>query len=269
MRRPRLLTGVVCALLLFLYAPLIVAVLFAFNSGGNLSWPLQGLSLRWFDKIFGDPSFSSAMGTSAQVAAIVAVLAIVIGTCAAFVFVRRRTRLTAAGEGLSMLPVMLPPLLIGVSMLTAIAAFAVPLSLATIAAGHLVYVVPYVIVVVAARLRTFDPQLEEVARDLGERPIHVLRRITLPVIAPAVLGAGMLAFAFSFDEIQITNFTAGASPTLPVYVFSAMRRSVDPSINAVATVLLVIPWVAFLAAALILARSARTLRWRSTGTGGS
>jgi ABC-type spermidine/putrescine transport system permease subunit II len=258
----RPLTLVVYALLLFLYAPLIVAVLFAFNSGGNLSWPLKGLSLRWFDKIFSDPSFSSAMATSAQVATVVALLAVVIGTAAAFVFARRRTRTSAVVEAMSMLPVMLPPLLIGVSMLTAIAAFAIPLSLTTIAAGHLVYVVPYVIVVVAARLRTFDPQLEEAGRDLGERPVSVLRRVTLPVIAPAVLGAGMLAFAFSFDEIQITNFTAGQSPTLPVYVFSAMRRSVDPSINAVATVLLVVPWVAFLLGALILGRSLRALRWQ-------
>jgi ABC-type spermidine/putrescine transport system permease subunit II len=204
------------------------------------------------------------MGASAQVAIVVSLLAIVIGSASAFVVIRRPSRMSSGLEAAALLPVMLPPLLIGVSMLTAIAAFKIRLSLLTVAAGHLVYVVPYVIVVVSARLRTFDARLEEAARDLGERPIAVLRRITLPVIAPAVLGAGLLAFAFSFDEVQITNFTAGQTPTLPIYVFSAMRRSVDPSINAVATVLLVVPWVALVIGAVILRGSIRALRLQPT-----
>jgi spermidine/putrescine transport system permease protein len=264
--RLRPITLAVGVLVLFLYAPLIVAVLFAFNSGASLSWPLQGLSFRWFETIFSDPSFSNAMATSAEVAAIVALLAVVVGTMSAFVFVRYSSRLVTALEAVSLLPVMLPPLLIGVSLLTAIAAFSVPLTLFTVAAGHLVYVVPYVAVVVVARLRTFDPRLEEVARDLGERPVGVLRRVTLPILAPAILGAGLLAFAFSFDEVQITNFTVGQDPTLPIYVFSAMRRSVVPSINAVATVLLVIPWIAFGLGALIFGRSLKGLRSPTPGS---
>ena len=262
MRRPRPITLVVSLVVLFLYAPLVVAVLFAFNSGSNLSWPPKGLSLRWFSAIFNEPAFSNAMRTSAEVAVVVSLLAVAIGSAAAFVFVRWRSRTTAAIEGISLLPVMLPPLLIGVSLLTAVAAFNLPLSLLTVGAGHLIYVVPYVIVVITARLRGMDPSLEEVARDLGARPVAVLKRVTLPIMLPALLGAALLTFAFSFDEVQITNFTVGQTPTLPIYVYSAIRRSVQPSINAVATVLLVVPWVAFILGALILGRSFKIRAWK-------
>jgi spermidine/putrescine transport system permease protein len=257
MRRPRPLTIVVGLIVAFLYAPLLVAVLFAFNSEANLSWPPKGLSTRWFQKIFDDASFSAALGTSVKVAFAASIAAVIVGTMSAFVFTRRSGRLERALEGFSLVPVMLPPLLIGVSMLTAIAAFAVPLSLFTVFAGHLVYVIPYVIVVVVARLRNFDIHLEEAARDLGAHPLLVLRRITLPIIAPAVLGAAALSFAFSFDETLITNFTAGQTPTLPLYVVSQMRLSVDPSINAVTTILLVMPWIGLLVGGLILRGSLR------------
>jgi ABC-type spermidine/putrescine transport system permease subunit II len=114
-----------------------------------------------------------------------------------------------------------------------------------------------VIVVVVARLSNFDLHMEEAARDLGAHPLLVLRRITLPIIAPAVLGAAALSFAFSFDETLITNFTAGQTPTLPLYVVSKMRLSVDPSINAVTTILLVMPWLGLLVGGLILRGSLR------------
>jgi ABC-type spermidine/putrescine transport system permease subunit II len=252
---PRPLAVVAALLVGFLYAPLAVAVVFAFNSGSNLSVPLQGLSLRWFRAIFEDPGFSQAFMNSLQVALVTAGVAALIGTAASFVFVRRPSGPVAALEGLSRLPVMLPPLLIGVSLLTTMAAFAIIPSLATVTVGHLVLVIPYVIVVVVARLRTVDLELEQAARDLGARPLEVFRRVTLPLLAPAVAGAAMLAFAFSFDEILITTFTAGLDPTLPLFVVSKMRRTIDPSINAVATVLLLVPWIALALAYLVMRRS--------------
>lgn len=253
MRFPRPLVLVVGALIAFLYAPVAVAVVFAFNSGSTLSVPLQGLSLRWFRAVLADPGFRDALTNSLLVAVVTAGGTALIGTASAFVIVRRRSRPVAALEGFSRLPVMLPPLLIGASLLTTIAASGVALSLMTVTVGHLVYVIPYVVVVVVARLRSVDLELEQAARDLGAGPLETFRRVTLPLLTPAVLGAAMLAFAFSFDEILITTFTSGLDSTLPMFIVSKMRRTIDPSINAVATVLLLVPWIA-LALALVTTR---------------
>jgi ABC-type spermidine/putrescine transport system permease subunit II len=262
MRAPRGLVVVAVALLVFLYLPIAVVVLYAFNSGTNLNWPPRGLSLRWFEEMFGDPGFSAAFQTSVQVALLSTAIATVVGLFAAIVLTRQRWWLTRLLESASRLPIMVPPLLVGVALLTAIAAAELRLSMATVVAGHVIFVIPYVLVVVVARLHSFDRQLERAARDLGAGPPKVIRRITLPIIAPAAAGAALLAFGLSFDEIYITNFTAGESPTLPLFVLSKLRRTVDPSINAVATVMLVVPWLALGLSALIMSRSLRRPRFR-------
>jgi spermidine/putrescine transport system permease protein len=158
-------------------------------------------------------------------------------------------------EAVSQIPVMLPPLLIGVALLTTIGAFQLSLSLATVLLGHLVTVVPYIIVIVLARMRGVDVALEEAASDLGAGALETVRRIVLPLLVPALFGSAILAFAFSFDETLVTTFMAGSEPTLPLFVMSRMRRTIDPSVNAVATVLLMIPWVALALGGLGLSRS--------------
>ena len=117
--------------------------------------------------------------------------------------------------------------------------------------------IPFVLVVISSRLERFEPELEEAARDLGSGPAQTFRRITLPIILPAVAGAALLAFAFSFDEVLVTNFTSGTTTTLPVYVFSKLHRSIDPSINAVATLLMTVPWVALAIAVPLFRRAGR------------
>lgn len=255
MRRPSGLAVVVCGLVAFLYVPLVVVVLFAFNSGVNLTWPLEGLSTRWFEQVFSEDAFRNAFLTSLRVALITALIAAAIGTAAALLFTRHRTWPARIVEACSILPVMLPPLLIGVALLAAFSVAGILTSTATVILGHLVFVIPYVVLIVAARMRGTDLELELAARDLGARPLQVLRRITLPLIAPAVAGAALLAIAFSFDEVLITNFTVGLDSTLPLLVFSRLRRTVDPSINAVATILMTMPWIALASALLILRRS--------------
>ena len=261
MRRTRLLSPLAIGAYLvvaFLYLPLVVAVVFAFNSGSGLSWPPQGFSLRWFDEVFSDPGFSSAFWTSAKAAITVALIAAVVAIAAAIVFTRSRSVGSRVLEPLSKTPVMIPPLLIGVGLLVAMDAFSIRPSMLTVILGQLIFVLPFVIIVIAARLQSFDLELESAARDLGAGPPETMRRITLPIVAPAVLGSALLAFAFAFDETLITNFTVGSDPTLPLYVLSKLRRTVDPSINAVASILLVIPWIALGLAWLTLKRSART-----------
>lgn len=260
LRAPRPLTLLAIALIGFLYLPIAVVVLYAFNAGSNLNWPPEGLSLRWFDEMLSDPSFSAAFQTSVKVALLSTGIATTAAVLAALAFTRNRWWMTKGIESISRLPIMVPPLLIGVALLTTIAAMKMRLSLTTVVVGHVILIVPYVVVVVVARLRSFDLQLERAARDLGATPLVVVSRVTLPVIAPAVLGGALLAFGLSFDEIYVTSFTAGGDPTLPLFVLSKLRRIVDPTINAVATVMLVIPWVALGLSALIMGRSLRPRR---------
>ncbi|MFN8233248.1 MAG: ABC transporter permease [Actinomycetota bacterium] len=243
-RRPHLLTIVVAVLIVFIYLPLVVVVMYGLNSGSNLSWPPHGVSFRWFRFIFGTAQFRSGLRTSAIAATATALIAGAIGTAAAFAFTRRPSRAAGWLESGSRLPVMLPPLFIGISLVAAMKAFAIDPSMYTIVAGHVIVTTPFVILIVGARLRHYDVAVEQAARDLGARPSMVLRRITAPLIGPSVVGAMMIAFAISFDEVLITNFTSGTQVTLPLFVLSRLRRTIDPSINAVATILLIVPWIA-------------------------
>jgi ABC-type spermidine/putrescine transport system permease subunit II len=243
-RRARVLTAVATALLLFIYVPLVVVVVYSVNAGSNLSWPPKGVSLQWFRTIFSDPAFRATFATSAWVALWTAVIAGVIGTMAAFAITRRDSVAFRWLESSSRVPVMMPPLFVGIALVAAMKTFAIDPSIYTIIAGHVIITTPFVILIVGARLRNFDVVIEQAARDLGATPRMVLRRVTLPLIAPSVLGAMLIAAAISFDEVLITNFTSGTRPTLPLFVLSRLRRTIDPSINAVATILLLIPWIA-------------------------
>ena len=244
MRRSRALTWIAVLLMAFIYLPLVVVVVYGFNAGSNLSWPPQGVSLRWFRLIFGDPLFRSGLLTSVWAATATAIVAGAIGTTAAFAITRRSSRITRWLESGSRLPVMLPPLFIGISLVAAMKTFAIDPSMFTIVAGHVIVTTPFVILIVASRLRNYDLAVEQAARDLGATPSMVLRRITMPLIGPSVVGAMVVAFAISFDEVLITNFTSGTRQTLPLFVLSRLRRTIDPSVNAVATILLLVPWLA-------------------------
>jgi ABC-type spermidine/putrescine transport system permease subunit II len=264
MRRRRGTTGlriVVYLLVAFLYLPLIVVIIYAFNGGSSLSWPLHGLSFRWFKEIFNDPTFRHAFQVSFEAALLTAAISSIVATAAGLAFTRRRSRPYAALQGVSILPAMLPPLFIAVALFTTMDKFNISPSLLTIVAGHLIIVIPFVVVVVSNRLRQFDVQLEWAARDLGAGVWQSLRRITLPVILPASIGAALLAFAFSFDEVLVTNFTSGLTTTLPIYIYAKLHRTIDPSVNAVATLLMAMPWIA-LALSIPFLRGRTSLRMR-------
>jgi spermidine/putrescine transport system permease protein len=242
-------------LMIFLYAPLAVSVLYAFNGGSNLTWPPQGLSLRWFLLVAQDSMFRNAFWVSVEVATVASLVATVLGTAAAVAFTRSRSRWSRLVEALGRLPIMLPPLFIGIGFVALMNVTGIGPSFGMIVLGHIVYVVPWVIVILSARLLTFEVELEEAGRDLGAGPFETMRRVTLPILAPAIVGAILLTFAWSFDELLITNFTSGVTSTVPIYVMGRLRRVADPGANAVATVLLLIPWGAFAAGALILRRN--------------
>lgn len=254
--RPSWLALASWLIIVLLYAPLTIAVLYAFNDSRNLTWPPSGFSFVWFQEIFANDLFRQSLITSFIAATLTAVLSGLIGTAAAVAFTRRRSRTARGLETFGLLPVMLPPLFIAIGLVAAMRVSTVTPSMLTIVVGHTLVAIPFVLIVVVARLRTFDLELEQAGRDLGAGPAQVLRRITFPIVAPAVLGAMLLAFAVSFDETLITNFTSGTQSTVPIYVLGRLRRFIDPGANAVATILLVIPWIAFAIGALFLRRSA-------------
>lgn len=234
---------IVLALLLLLFLPAAVVVTYAFNGGSNLSWPPHGMSLRWFRFVFADSDFRFALRNSVTAAIWTSVIDIFVAGAAAFMITRYRTRWSKLLEVASFLPVIVPPLIIGLGLAVAMKGFGIAPSMYTVIAGHVVVTVPFVLLILVSRLREYDLTVDAAARDLGASPTEVLRRITLPQIAPSLAGATLIAAAISMDEVLVTNFTSGTTATLPLFVLSRMRRTIDPSVNVVATLLLLAPWL--------------------------
>jgi len=243
--------------LVFLYVPLVVVVLFSFHATGALSFPFTGFSLRWYRETFGSSIFVDALQNSAVVACSVALITLVIGTMAAYGLTRCRPRWRAPLAALFFLPITLPGLFVGIALLVYFARIDIQLSLVTVAIAHFVFVFPYFLLIAAAALDRLDPALEEAASDLGATPAQVFRKVTLPQIWPVLVGATALAFALSFDEFIITFFVIGSDSTLPMFIFSKLRRTVDPSINVVSTVLMATTLILWTVAFAFAVRAAR------------
>jgi spermidine/putrescine transport system permease protein len=260
--RSPIATGVLAIALLFLFIPLLVVVLFSFNSSGSLTFPFGGLTLDWYRQVVSSREFRQAVANSAKVAMVTAGSTLVLGTLAAYALTRARSRLRPFVAVLLFLPLTLPGLFLGLSLLVVFARVEFSLSLTTVAIAHLVYVMPYYLLISVVALQRLDPALEEVGADLGANAWLVFRLVTLPQVWPVLLAAALLAFLLSFDEFIITFFVIGPESTLPLFIFSSLRRTVDPSINAISTLLLMITLVLFALSFVLTLRSARTGRVR-------
>lgn len=238
--------------LTFLFAPLVVIALFSFHSSPALSLPFHGFSLRWYQDVLSSGDFRTALLNSTKVAIATTALTSCLGTFAALAFTRLGQRGRGAVSFLAFLPIALPGLFIGLSLLTFFSIVGRQLSLSTVVIAHVVYTLPFFVLVARARVERFDPALEEAARDLGAGPFQAFRLVVLPLVAPALIGAAILSFALSFDEFIITFFVIGNDPTLPVLIWSALRRSITPSVNAVSTLLLLISLACLVIAILFL-----------------
>lgn len=249
--------AITIASLVFLFVPLVVVVLFSFHETAGLSFPFHGFSLRWYRAVFSSDDFRSAALNSLWVALPVAGLTLVLGTLAAYGLSRTSSRLRGPLALVFFLPITLPGLFLGISLLVFFARVELDLSLKTVVAAHLVYVFPYFLLMARAALDRLDPALEEAAADLGANPLKVFRRVTLPQIWPILVGATCLAFALSFDEFIITFFVVGSDSTLPLFIWSRLRRTIDPSINVISTGLLAISLMLWIAAFLLTVRAER------------
>jgi spermidine/putrescine transport system permease protein len=227
------------AVLVFLTLPLVLVVLFSFNSSALTSFPLTGFTLDWYRRLMANESFWPALRASLEIGFVVAILSVVTGTLAAMALARMDQRRASALMMLLSVPMMLPALIIGIALLSFFVRFLdLGLGRPTVILGHLVIVQPFVIAIVHARLATFDWSLVESARDLGASPFKAFMTVTFPIISPTVIGAGLIALAISLDDFVITFFTIGAGNTLPTMVWGMVRTSLDPTINAVATLLI-------------------------------
>jgi spermidine/putrescine transport system permease protein len=225
----------------FLVTPLILVILFSFNASALTSLPLTGFTLDWYRRLFANQSFWPALSNSLVIGFTVAILSVMVGTLAALALVR--FKLDAADRLMALLsaPMMMPALIIGIALLVFFKRLLdIPLGLPTVILGHLVIVQPFVIAILHARLATFDWSLVESARDLGASPLRAFVTITLPIIQPTIVGASLIALSISLDDFVITFLTIGAGNTLPTMVWGLVRTSLDPTINALATLLLVL-----------------------------
>jgi spermidine/putrescine transport system permease protein len=228
------------AVLLFLFAPLVVIVVFSFNSTSSLSFPIAGFSLRWYSKAFDDPEVIAAIGRSAIAALATGLVAGSLGILAALGLQGLPPRARNVVQSVVLVPIATPALLLAIGLAIYFNRLGIkPLRLPMAISGHILLALPFVLLTMSASLENFRFSLLEAARDLGASRARAFWTVTLPLILPAVVGAMLLAAAVSIDEFIIAFFTAGNDNTLPLVVYTRIRRVIDPSLNALATFLLI------------------------------
>ncbi|AJI81546.1 putrescine ABC transporter membrane protein [Yersinia enterocolitica] len=246
----------------FLYAPMLMLVIYSFNSS-KLVTVWAGWSIRWYIELFNDSAMISAVGLSLTIAAASATMAVVLGTIAAVVMVRfGRFRGSTGFTFMLTAPLVMPDVITGLSLLLLFVAMGHAIGwpaergMFTIWLAHVTFCTAYVTVVISSRLRELDRSIEEAAMDLGATPLKVFFVITVPMIAPALISGWLLAFTLSLDDLVIASFVAGpGATTLPMLVFSSVRMGVNPEINALATLILLVVGIIGLIAWWFMSRS--------------
>ncbi len=257
------------AVYLFLYIPIAIIVLFSFNAGRHAS-DFRGFSVQWYGKALANPFVTDALTTSLFVALTSAVLASFMGTTAALALQSIKGRLRALYDGVIYVAIMIPGIVIGIATLIALVTLfdalnpmlaavwptgnppRLGMGYISLIAAHTLFTMALVIVIVRARIAGMDRTLIEASADLYATPWNTFRQVTLPQIFPAVLAGFLLSFTFSFDDFIVAFFVAGSETTLPIYIFSSIRRGVTPEINAIGTMVLAVSLSLLIAAQFFL-----------------
>jgi spermidine/putrescine transport system permease protein len=237
---------------LYIYVPIVTLMIFSFNTMKlNIRW--QGFTLHWYQVLFRDTQVALAARNTLIIAVVSTIVATVVGTLAALAMHRYRFPGHAASETVMYFPIVIPEVVMGISLLVLYVMVNLQLGLLTIALSHIAFNIPFVALVVRARLHGYDNAIDEAAMDLGANELTTFRRVTLPTIMPGVLSGAMLAFTLSLDDYVITYFTAGpGSTTLPLRVFSMVRFMVTPEVNALSTI-----WVMLVFGILLIGQIAQ------------
>jgi spermidine/putrescine transport system permease protein len=224
--------------LIYLLLPIAIIILFSFNSPrGRFNFTWHGFTLDYWKDPFGVPGLGEAMVKSLEIAALSTMIATVLGTMMALALVRYPFRGRGATNFFIFLPLATPEVVLGASLLSLFIAIGYSTGFTTILIAHVMFNISFVVVTVRSRLIGFDRSLEEAAQDLGANGFQTFLRITLPLIAPGVLAAALLAFALSVDDFVITNFNSGSTVTFPLFVWGAARVAIPPQINIIATMI--------------------------------
>jgi putative spermidine/putrescine transport system permease protein len=247
----------VALVLAFLFVPIALIVLYAFNRSNIESWPISGFSLHWFSLAWDDPQVRSAFLLSVRVGLFATALAVVLGSAVAYALHQFRFFGREAISLLLVLPLALPGIITGIALNSFFSFTGVQFGTLTVVVGHTTFCIVVVFNNVIARLRRTPGSLAEASMDLGARGWQTLRHVTLPLTATALVSGALLAFALSFDEVIVTVFTAGAQNTLPLWIFGAIRLGQQlPEVNAVVTIVILLTIIPVVIAA------------RMAGTGG-
>ncbi len=247
--RNRLLTLYAAIVYVFLFAPIVVLIVFSFNdSKRSVNW--KGFTLDWYPTLLTDHELLDALSVTMRLALVVVIIATVVGTLLGLALARVRFRGRAATETLLLLPMVTPEIIMGLSLLVF---FSASLgwhgSFTQLVFAQVTFCISYVAIVVRARASGMNAQLEEAARDLGASALGAFRYVTLPLIFPAILSGALLTFALSFDDYVVTTFNAGVgSSTLPLYIYGKVKFGVTPEINAISTIIVAVTAVAVLIA---------------------
>lgn len=233
----RVSVGLGIGILLFLYLPIVTLVVYSFSDSRSLTFPITAYTLAWYVKLASNESLLRSIANSLIVASGVVPLTLLLGVPAAYAFSRLPFKGCALMQRVLMMPLMLPGLITGLSILLLLKRINFELSLAAVILGHTVAWLPIVIGQVFARLRRFDQALEEASFDLGAGSMQTFLRITLPNLKNAIIGSALLVFTLSFDEVAITFMLTGTENTLPMHIWAMLRQGVTPELCAVATLL--------------------------------
>ena len=239
-RVPRWVVAAATAVYLFLHAPLVALVVFSFNdSKFSATW--TGFTLEWYRRLLERDDILDGLRRSLTVGAIATVVATTFGTLLALALARHRMRGRQVVESLLYLPLVTPEIIVGISLLSLFVLAGIPLGLTSIVIAHIAFCISFVAVVVGARLKGMDEHLEEAAMMLGADEWAAFWKVTVPQLLPGIVAGALLAFTMSFDDYVITSFVSGSgSSTLPVVVYGMVRRNVEPSINAISTIIVVV-----------------------------
>ncbi len=259
----------------FLYTPIAIIALFSFSAGRSAS-QFEGFSTQWYGRALSNPFVMDALGNSLFVAFVSASLASILGTLAAVGLQGIRGPARAFFDALIYIAVMIPGIVIGIATLIALVTIfgvinpwlaaiwstsapppSLSMGMGSLIAAHTMFTMALVIIIVRARLSSIEGALNEASADLYATPFGTFRQVTLPLIAPAILAGFLLSFTFSFDDFIIAFFVAGSETTLPIYIFSSIRRGITPEVNAIGTMVMIASLILLMIAQLILRRSAK------------